>query len=195
MLFSFFATRGQLSAHILPTFPTLKDSLRATSWFLDLEWNLLYLCKINRWSPVLVRKRGCSPGDAISVRLSVRKSFCLPVCANADLPSSPYSQVWITREQSPKSPIIRGCSKAENLLCQNLLQYPPTSLSLLIYLFLSFLSICFDICSFSLPESDTEDTKRHHRTETHRNNNFILIVIWGTTIIEYSITLGQDDKV
>lgn len=129
MLFSFFATRGQLSAHILPTFPALKDSLRATSWFLDPEWNLLYLCKINRWSPVLVRKRGCSPGDAISVRLSVRKSFCLPVCANADLPSSPYSQVWITREQSPKSPNIRGCSKAENLLCQNLLQYPPTSLS------------------------------------------------------------------
>lgn len=139
---------GQPPGHILFSRPGLKTSTYTC---------LLYLCKIYRRSPV--RKHGCRLRDAISVRLSARPSVCPSVPMLTTPPSpNPFSQVWITREPSPKSPIQ---SYEVGAKLKPLLPKPTTvsaNLSFLISLFL-FLSIRFDICSFSLPESDTEDTQ------------------------------------
>lgn len=129
-------TRGLFSAHILPASCPLQDSLQATFQSLDLEWNLLYLCNTYHWSPVPVRKCGYSVADAVSVCLLV----CSSLCANADLPASPISQVLINRWQSNRLCNHVRILQSRNHLCKNPIQYPKTSHS----------SSVFFLCSFAL---------------------------------------------
>lgn len=183
MVFSIFATRGAvISTHPPPLLP-LQDSLWAASWFLDLEWNLLYLCKIFHWSPV--RERGCSLEDAISV-LFVSPSFCPCRCWPPLQPrlSGLDNQRTITKSPKQSRKVV---AKLKPPLPK------PTSVShQTLAPHLSFFFFCFDICSFSLPESNTEDTKGF-KGQKHLGVNMSSLWLWGTTLrpIEYSITLGR----
>lgn len=130
-------TRGQFSAHILPASCPLQNSLQATFQFLCRPGvKSLVLCNTYHWSPVPVRKCWYSLGDAVSVRLSV----CSSLCANADLPASPISQVLITRRQSNHLCNHVRFLWSWNHLCKNPIQYPSTSHS----------SSVFFLCSFAL---------------------------------------------
>lgn len=160
-------TRGQFSAHILPASCPLQDCLQATFQFLDLEWNLLYLCNTYHWSPVPVRKCGYSLGDAVSFHLSV----CSSLCANADLPASPITQVLITRQQSNQS-LCNHCEVFAKL--KPPWQKPnPVSINVSLLICLLFLSICFDLV---LTVCLRLHTTKGITVERFRNNYFNFIV-------------------